>query len=322
MHPAATAPWTSSLSDGEHSLVLYALVVAGLALLAHAVRTWVSRSEIGPRYRPAVYASLCITAVAFLSYVVLVTKTDLGYDPTANGTWEPNSDAILSWTPRYMDWSITVPLLMVELIAVSALVGARARRMRALGIAGAFAMILTGYIGGVVVDGGEDLGALWTWGLISSAFMVALYVLMVYVLVATLREVPREIGVTYRNAVVLLMVTWFAYPAAYGIQGYLEGGEWTTTMQVLLSAADIAAKVGFGVLIHKVAKLRTAQDVLDGADEHPEGVWISSVKRSDAVLPPFEGSRGAYARVRPADPEGSRVAEAAGLPRSPGAHRS
>ncbi|MFS4506170.1 bacteriorhodopsin [Clavibacter sp. Sh2141] len=287
--PLVTAPWKAVLTDGEHSLIFYALVVAGLALFANAIKTLVSRSEIGPRYRPAMYASLCITAVAFLSYVVLVLKFDLGYDPTASGTWEPNSDAILSWIPRYMDWSITVPLLMVELIAVSALAGARARRARFIGIAAAFGMIFTGYLGGVVIDGGENLGALWLWGLISSAFMVLLYVLMIYILLATMREVSPETGKVYRHAVVLLLVVWFAYPIVYAFHGYQEGGEWTTAMQVILSAADIAAKVGFGVLIHKVAKLRTAEDIAKGEDEHPESIWTSSVKRASAILPPVKG---------------------------------
>lgn len=84
---------------------------------------------------------------------------------------------------------------------------------------------------------------------------------------------------------ILLLVVWFAYPIAFGFQGFAEGGARTTFMQVLLSFADIAAKVGFGVLIHKVAKLRTAQDVNARLDDHPESIWVSSVKYSDAIAP-------------------------------------
>ncbi|GAB4083204.1 hypothetical protein GCU67_13170 [Modestobacter muralis] len=56
-------------------------------------------------------------------------------------------------------------------------------------------------------------------------------------------------------------------------------------MQLAYSAADVLAKVRFGVLIHKVAKLRTAEDVHAGQESHPEDVWISRVKKSDGVLP-------------------------------------
>ncbi|MGT2426510.1 bacteriorhodopsin [Amnibacterium kyonggiense] len=82
---------------------------------------------------------------------------------------------------------------------------------------------------------------------------------------------------------------WFAYPIAYLFHGYTSGGAWTTTEQVMLSVADIIAKVGFGALMHKVAKLRTAQDVVDGLDVHPETVWANSIKQSDAVNPPSTG---------------------------------
>jgi len=58
-------------------------------------------------------------------------------------------------------------------------------------------------------------------------------------------------------------------------------------MQLAYSAADVLAKVGFGVLVHKVAKLRTAEDVVAGRETHPEPVWVSDVHRSDAVLPPI-----------------------------------
>ncbi len=43
--------------------------------------------------------------------------------------------------------------------------------------------------------------------------------------------------------------------------------------------------MGFGILTHKVAKLRTAEDVVAGLDTRPEPVWSSNVHKSDAVLP-------------------------------------
>ena len=299
------APWEDTLTSGEHSLTFYSLVIAGLAMLAYFVKAWTSRNEVGARYRGAVLASMCITAVAFVSYLVIVVKFDLGYDPADNGDWVPNSDAIWSWAPRYMDWTITVPLLIVELIAVSALAGAVARRVRFIGITAAFGMIFTGYLGGVVVDDGKSLTALWTWGIVSALFMVGLYVLIIYTVLKTLPSLNAEAAASYRNAMILLLVIWFAYPIAYALQGYAEGGARTTFMQVLLSFADIAAKVGFGVLIHKVAKLRTAEDVNARTDDHPESVWVSSVKYSNAVQPPEVDTATNKSRSAPSKPPAS-----------------
>lgn len=284
---AVIAPWKDTLTSGEHSLIFYSLVIAGLALLGYLLKTALSLSEVGTKYRPAVLASIAITGIAFVSYVVLVLKFDLGYDPKGSN-WVPNSDALLSWSPRYMDWSVTVPLLMIELIAVSALTGVLARRVRFLCVGGAFGMIFTGYLGGVVIGDGENLGALWLWGVISGLFMVGLYVLILFTVLKTLPGLEAEARGSYRSAMILLMVIWFAYPIAFGLQGFASGGGRTTAMQVVLSFADIVAKVGFGVLIHKVAKLRTAQDVNSGTDTHPETVWMSGVKHSDSIQPPVQ----------------------------------
>ena len=301
--------WANPLDQGQRVIVYYFLVIAGLAMLAQFVRTWTSRNEIGPKYRPAMFASLGVTGAAFLSYVVLTLKFDLGYTQTGGGAdgtgamWSPTKDAIWSFVPRYMDWSITVPLLMVQLVVVSTLVGSAATRFRAVGMVCAWLMIFTGFIGGVVIDDGRNLGALWTWGIISGVFMVILYVVIITMMVLARRGMSAPSARTFVSAGVLLMVIWFAYPIVFGFQGYTGAdGGWTVLAQVGLSAADIIAKVGFGALIHKIAKQRTAEDVDAGEDTHPESVYISGAKESGAILPAFEHR--ADARVGRAEQRG------------------
>lgn len=283
--PDALAPWNATLTLAEHSIIVYALSVAGLALFAFFVKSWVSTNEVTGRYRSGVYAGMCITGIAFLSYVLLVLEFAIGYDRKGD-SWVPNANAILSWAPRYFDWTVTVPLLVIELIAIATLAGAAARRLRAVGIAAAFLMTSTGFIGGVVIDSGTSMAALWTWGIISGVFMVILYVLVIYVVVKGGRDLKgTEAATTLRNAGILLIVTWMAYPIIFGLQGWGHGGAVITWMQVVLSVADIVAKVGYGAMIHKIAKLRSAEDVRAGVDTLPEALWISSEKLSDGTIP-------------------------------------
>lgn len=278
------APWKAPLTDLEHALVSYGLVVAGLALLAMLVRTWIVRGEVSGRYRPAIAASLGVLTVAFLSYVVLVVQFELGYARTGS-TWLPNDQAVWGWSARYMDWTVTVPLLVVELVAVSSLAGRAVSRARVIGIGSAVAMIATGYLGGVAIGGGEDRTALLVWGLVSSAFFAVLYVVVLTTVLRSLPALPTVARPTYRGAMVLLMITWFVYPIVFGLQGVTSGGAWATTAQLLLCAADVVAKVGFGLLIQKVAKLRTAFDVQTGLETHPETLWINGERHSDALYP-------------------------------------
>ena len=283
-----TAPWDVPLGLAQHELILYSLVVAGLALFAQFIRTWVSTSEVSPRYRTALYASMCICGVAFLSYLYLAVKFDTGYD-LQNGVYVPNAESFGSYLPRYMDWSVTVPLLIVEALAVSALTGARATKARFIGMASAFLMIFTGYLGAGVVGHGNSSSSMLVWGIISTIFFVVLYVVLLGALRRSKESMSAEVYATYSKAIILLVSVWGWYPIAYAIHNWASGSNVTTVVQVGFSFADIAAKVGFGAMIHKIAKMRTAEDVNAGEETHPESVWISSVKYSDAVQPALKG---------------------------------
>jgi bacteriorhodopsin len=216
------APWHADLTGLERALVSYGLVVAALALLAMLGRTWMSRGEVSSRYRPALAASLGVLGVAFLSYVLLVVEFLVGYHHVGQ-LWRPGDEAVWAWSARYMDWSVSVPLLVVELVAVSSLQGRLISRVRGAGVVAAFLMIAAGYIGGVAVGDGQDRSALLVWGLISSVFFVALYALVLMTVLRSLPALPALARPTYRNAMVLLMATWFVYPIGFGLQGITAG---------------------------------------------------------------------------------------------------
>lgn len=272
-------------SPAQYDLVFYFLVIAAFALAASFLYSWTSRSEVSVRYRPAVLASICITGVAAVSYLVLIVKWDTGYN-LQSGHYVPNPESLLSVVPRYMDWSVTVPLLTAELIAVCAVAGKKARNLRASTMAAAFLMIVTGFIGAKVIDEGTNVGALVLWGLISTAFICYLYPALMFAVRDSMGTLSPEAGRTLKAAVTLLLSVFAVYPLVYAIPVFFDPTpRWTTGIQIAFSVADITAKVGFGALIHKVAKLRTAQDLAEGVDTHPEPVWISQVRYSEGVQP-------------------------------------
>ncbi|SHG30246.1 bacteriorhodopsin [Geodermatophilus nigrescens] len=278
-------PELQTMPLGLYDLVTYAIVAAGFALFAYFLYSWNSTGEVGVRYRPAVLAGLCIAGVAALSYLVLYTKWDTGFD-LVGGVYEPNAEARSTLYPRYVDWSVTVPLLTAELLAVCSIAGARARGLRLRTMTAAFLMILTGFLGSQVLAQGRDVTALVVWGLISTAFYAYLYVALIGAVRASMSSMGVEAGRSLRNAALVLLGTFGVYPLVYAVPVFVDvTPAWLAGMQVAYSAADVLAKVGFGVLVHKVAKLRTAEDVAAGVDTHPESVWVSSVRHSEAVLP-------------------------------------
>ena len=294
---------TSTYSSAQYSLVLYSFVVAAFALFATGIYGAKTTSEVSKAYRPAALASTLICWVATLAYVALILEWVLGFNASADGsTFTPAPGTVVTEL-RYMDWSVTVPLLTVELLAVAALTRTQAFRLRTVAVPSAFLMIATGYLGVVY---GEDArrgtsAALWIWGAVSTVFFVVLYVVAWRAYRATKGRVSAETRISYRNALVLLLSVFGAYPLAYLVPAWAGANDagWATTEQLLFTFADIAAKAGFGVLIHKVAKLRTAEDTLAAGgtpDTHrtvtlpdtiPGEVWVSGTLLS---VPPTGGS--------------------------------
>jgi bacteriorhodopsin len=285
-------PELQTMSLGLYDLVQFAIAGAGFALFAYFAYSWTSRSEVGARYRPAALAGLCIAGVAMLSYVVLFVRWNTGFDLRGD-VYAPNAEARGVLYPRYIDWAVTVPLLTAELLAVCSLAGAKARALRFSTMAAAFLMIVTGFLGSQVLAEGRDTGALVLWGCISTVFYLYLYVALIGTVRASLPTMGAEPRASLRNATIVLLGTFGVYPLVYAIPVFFDvTPAWLTGMQLAYSAADVLAKVGFGVLVHKVAKLRTAEDVAAGEETHPESVWVSQVKYSDGVLPELTGVSG------------------------------
>ena len=276
-------PWAATLSQPQYMLVSFFLTAGALAFLAALVRTWITQGEVGARYRSAAVARLGVIGTAFVSYVLMLAYFQFGYEFDGGG-WIPNELAVHTFASRYIGWVVSVPLLAVELLAVCSVVGVTARKRRAVAFIGAALMIFTGYIGAFIV-GTTDITAFVIWFAVAGAFYIATVIVLVTSVRASIDSLTRETGTLLVRASTLLLAGWAVYPLIAVIQLMPVDGVWATTMQIALCVADVTIKIGFGTLIHRVAKQRTAEDVRAGIDVHPESVWVSSIKLSDAGKP-------------------------------------
>lgn len=144
---------------------------------------------------------------------------------------------------RYVDWSITTPLLLLAL-AMMALKDIRKRLGLVLALIGADVyMILTGLVAGYSPTSSPEK---WIWFLVSSGAFVAVY----WILWGPLRaeaELSGRAAVYKRNAAILSVV-WFAYPIVFllGTDGLLLISPALTAL--FFTALDLIAKVGYGIL--------------------------------------------------------------------------
>lgn len=280
---AIDPPWAATLTPGQHQLVLYVLGVAALAFFAGFLRAWLTRTEVGTRYRTAVTARLGMIGVAVVTHVVLVVVFLGAYELTPAG-WVPTGGAIDLFAARYAGWTVSVPLLTVELLAVCTISGMRARRSRTIALSAAVAMIVSGFLGAIVVGDGTSATALLVFAGLGSVFGVIVAVVLVRAVRRSRFLLTPEAQALLNRATIALLGGWVLYPLVYLLPLLGGSAALTTTMIIVLTLSDVTIKLLFAGRIHRVAKLRTAEDVRAGIDVHPESIWISSVKQSDAGL--------------------------------------
>jgi bacteriorhodopsin len=240
------------LTIEQYDLVYNMLSFTFAAMLASFAYFILVRGNVARQYRGALTLSALVVLVAGYHYFRIFESWQGAFtliDGMYVATGEPFNDAY-----RYIDWLLTVPLLVAELVAVLALSRARTTSLTLrLGIA-AFLMVALGYPGEVADD--NTVRAIW--GAISTLpFLYILYVLFGE-LGGAIQKQTGQARVLVRNTRLLLLATWGFYPLVYMIPFLGETGAATLVgIQVGYAIADVAAKCGYGVMIYSIAKAKT-----------------------------------------------------------------
>lgn len=238
-----------TLTTGQYDLVTNLMSLTIAAMGAAALFFFLSRSQVAPKLRPALTISGLVVAIAcyhyfriYESFTAAYAFTDGLYQPTG----KPFNDAY-----RYADWVLTVPLLVIELVAVLALAKSMARSLTVRLAAAALLMIVLGYPGEI----SADTTTRWVfWGAAMVPWLYIMYVLYGQFSEAIRRQ-PAAVQTLVSRARALILVTWAFYPIAYlGPELGLSGASAETFVQVGYTIADISAKVGLGVYIYFIAR--------------------------------------------------------------------
>ena len=107
-----------------------------------------------------------------------------------------------------MDWLLTVPLLLIEIILVMKLTPEESQSKSVTLGAAAALMILAGYPGEIVLDA-DQAGTRWMfWGAAMLPFSYIVYTLLVGLSGATNAEEDPEIRGKIKQAQVLTVISW------------------------------------------------------------------------------------------------------------------
>ncbi len=239
-----------SLTASQFALV-YNSFSFGIATFAAATLFfWFGRSQVSHHYKTALTVTGLVTFIAFYHYWRIFNSWTEAYQ-VANGAVVATGIEF-NRAYRYVDWLLTVPLLLVELILVMRL--ARDETVsKSLKLGGAAAlMILLGYPGEVAVGIGSTR---MIFGVLSMIpFLYIVYTLYTS-LGAAIERQPESVRGLVRLARNLTVVSWFFYPVVYFLPFIvrMNGGTSIATIELGYTIADITAKAVFGLVIYAIA---------------------------------------------------------------------
>jgi bacteriorhodopsin len=263
------------LSVLQYSTVdnIFSMTVATMG--AAAIFLFLSRPSVDAAYRAALMVSGLVVSIACYHYFMIRHSWQDAYT-LADGGYK-GSGAGFNDFYRYADWILTVPLLMVELVAVLRLDASKAKSLLTRLVIAAALMIALGYPG-EIISTPEGWTARVVWGALSSVpFFYILYILWSE-LTQSLATQPAAARRLIEIARLVLLVTWAVYPIAYAMGGTITaleakaGGNVDASgivgLQVGYAIADMTAKAGFGLLIYFIARAKSKgleSDSVDGA---------------------------------------------------------
>lgn len=152
---------------------------------------------------------------------------------------------------------MTVPLLLIETVAVMSLPRNESRSLLYKLVPASALMIGLGYPGEIANSTGTRL--LWG-GLSTLAFLFIVYVMFTELSRSVVRQ-PVEVQGSIKRLRLALVGLWCVYPIAFLFPvfgGSFFGGEGGFVLrQAGYSIADILAKAAFGLVIFKIATIRS-----------------------------------------------------------------
>ncbi len=245
-----------TLSEGQYNLVYnsFSFVIASMG--AAFIFFLLVRNRVAPRHRMAVTLSTLVVAIAFYHYVRIFNSWSdafsfVGGEYVQNG--EPFNEGY-----RYVDWLLTVPLLLAELVVVLKLTKDKTRSLLVRLTIASTAMILLGWPGELA---DPESTARTIWGVASTIpFLYILYVLFVE-LGKSLDRQSAGVRKLVDGLRYIILATWGIYPLAYIAPSVIDDAATAeVARQVGYAIGDVLAKPLFGLLVLAIALVKSRED--------------------------------------------------------------
>jgi sensory rhodopsin len=205
-----------------------------MALLASTAFFWLETARVSAKWKTSLTVSGMVTFVAAVHYFYM------------RDVWVATGDTPTVY--RYIDWLITVPLLMVEFYLILRAIGSVAGGVFWRLMIGTLVMLVGGYAG--------EAGYIN----ITLGFIIGMagWVYILYEVFAgeagkmSADQAPASVQSAFSTMRWIVTIGWAIYPLGY-VFGYMTESASMESLNVIYNLADVLNKIAFGVIIWSVA---------------------------------------------------------------------
>lgn len=211
--------------------------IISMALIASTVFFFLERDRVSAKWKTSLTVSGLVTLIAAVHYFYM------------RDVWVATGSTPTVF--RYIDWLITVPLLMIEFYLILAAIAKVPAGVFWRLMVGTLVMLIGGYLG--------EAGYIGVW----PGFIIGMigWFFILYEIFAgqaskiNAQKAPPAVQSAFSTMRWIVTIGWAIYPIGYFF-GYLTGSSPETSanaLNIIYNAADVLNKIAFGLIIWQVA---------------------------------------------------------------------
>lgn len=233
----------ANLQSGDY--VGFTFFIGYMAMFAASVFFFFERNNVSGKWRTSLLISGLITMIAAVHYFYMRDVwIETGTSPTEL---------------RYIDWTLTVPLMCVEFYLILKSFGAKMGLLWKM-IGYSVLMLVAGYLGETAF---RDSSALW--GAISTIGYAGIVYEIWFGSARKLANSANDpiLQSAFQALCWFVLAGWAIYPIGYmaiETDGLLRGVLAVQDMDLIYNIGDAINKIGFGLVIYSLAVKATARD--------------------------------------------------------------
>jgi sensory rhodopsin len=273
MNTLAASEVSLALNAGlsVEGITMYLFWIGTVAMGAGTLYFWLMAGNVPKSYRSVMVVAGIITAVACFHYYrmggLYIEQVAALFDPLTGQRIAGKEIGQFPTAYRYIDWIITVPLLVLEVPLLLNL-GKRGRGLFRTLVGASLFMLITAWIAEESPLGG---GAWWGFYIVSClAWLYIVFVLFTQVN-EQMKTQPPSIVASLKTIRMFILVGWTIYPVGFLMA--LAGPEGESIREICYNVADVINKVFFGLVCYQGVKALAESD---GHAANPEDYIVKN----------------------------------------------